>query len=234
MDIPSQARTASDFQHYLVERYFGAFLDEVLRHGGDVNEIAGDGLMVIFQHADAQHHARAAARAALGILQRAQEINDDLKSLTQPITLHIGVNSGTAAVGATKIEGTAGTRWTYTASGSVTNVAARLAALETADGICLGAETCRRPGPDFELEDLGDHRLKNVGRADPRLPPARHLARILHERRCAKPAGWRRPGGAHAEPGDPTPGGGGSACAPPGRRQAPAASRLVPFMNSPG
>ncbi len=41
-------------------------------------------------------------------------------------------------------------------------MAARLAALETADGICLGAETCRRLGPDFELEDLGEHRLKNV------------------------------------------------------------------------
>ena len=34
--------------------------------------------------------------------------------------------SGVAAVGATKIEGSAGARWTYTASGSVTNVAARI------------------------------------------------------------------------------------------------------------
>ena len=26
----------------LVERYFGAFLDEIVKHGGDVNETAGE------------------------------------------------------------------------------------------------------------------------------------------------------------------------------------------------
>jgi class 3 adenylate cyclase len=59
-------------------------------------------------------------------------INGEIAELTEPIRLHVGINSGTAAVGATKIEGTAGTRWTYTASGPVTNVAARLAPWERA------------------------------------------------------------------------------------------------------
>jgi class 3 adenylate cyclase len=50
----------------LVERYFGAFLDEILGQGGDVNETAGDGLMVIFQDPDPRRHAVAAALAGLG------------------------------------------------------------------------------------------------------------------------------------------------------------------------
>jgi class 3 adenylate cyclase len=145
----------------LVERYFGAFLDEILKHDGDVNETAGDGLMVIFQDdADPRRHARAAVATSLSLLRRAREINA-AEPLDEPIALHIGVNSGRAAVGATKIEGTAGTRWTYTASGPVTNVAARLAALGD-DAIYVGDETAARLPSRVGLEDLGDVPLRNV------------------------------------------------------------------------
>lgn len=144
----------------LVERYFGAFLDAILEHGGDVNETAGDGLMVIFQDADPRRHARAAVATALAVLRRAREINA-AEPPGEPIALHIGVNSGRAAVGATKIEGTAGTRWTYTASGAVTNVAARLAALGD-DAVYLGEATVARLPSRVGLEDLGEVPLRNV------------------------------------------------------------------------
>src|SRR5438552_3605512 len=144
----------------LVERYFGAFLDEILKNGGDVNETAGDGLMVIFQDADPRRHARSAVTTALALLRRAREINA-AEPLDEPIALHVGVNSGRAAVGATKIEGTAGTRWTYTASGPVTNVAARLAALGD-DAIQLGEATTARLPSRVGLEDLGEVPLRNV------------------------------------------------------------------------
>jgi class 3 adenylate cyclase len=145
----------------LVERYFGAFLDEILRHGGDVNETAGDGLMVIFQDADPRRHAAAAALAGLAILRRAREINEE-RPVAEPITLRVGINSGVAALGATKIEGTASTRWTYTASGPVTNVAARLAGLGEGDAIHLGAVTRARLGDRFLLEALGEVSLRHV------------------------------------------------------------------------
>jgi class 3 adenylate cyclase len=67
-----------------------------------------------------------------------------------------------AAVGATKIEGKAGTRWTYTASGSVTNLAARLAALGAGDGVFIGPQTRARIDAQFPVEDLGEYRLRNV------------------------------------------------------------------------
>jgi class 3 adenylate cyclase len=147
----------------LVEVYFGAFLDEILKLGGDVNETAGDGLMVIFRDPDPQRHATAAVLAALGILRRTSETNATLEGFFDPITMHIGVNSGIAAVGATKIEGVAGTRWTYTASGPTTNIAARLAALGEGGSVIISAEVRQRLGDEFAIEeDMGFQSLKNV------------------------------------------------------------------------
>jgi class 3 adenylate cyclase len=145
----------------MVERCFGAFLDEIIDHSGDVNETAGDGLMVIFKDPDPSRHARAAVLTALGILRRAREMSAD-PSMPATVALRLGVNSGPAAVGATKIQGRAGARWTYTASGPVTNIAARLAGLGPADTVLIGPETCRRLDADFRPRDLGEHQLKNV------------------------------------------------------------------------
>src|SRR5215831_2543176 len=146
-------RHDADRVNVMIERYFGAFLDEILRNGGDVNETAGDGLMVIFQDEDHERHARNAVQTALAILRRADEINE-AGAIDEPIRLHVGVNSGLAAVGATKIEGSAATRLTYTASGPVTNVAARLASLGAGDSAFIGPETARRITGWFDLEDL--------------------------------------------------------------------------------
>ena len=166
VDIAGYTRLSERFDleqvNQLVERYFGAFLDEILRHGGDVSETAGDGLMVIFQDPDPGQHARAAVLTAQAVIRRAQQINGELAGITEPIRLHVGVNSGVAAVGATKIEGKAGTRWVYTASGPVTNVAARLAALGEGESVFIGVETRARLGEEFPLEDLGERRLRNV------------------------------------------------------------------------
>jgi class 3 adenylate cyclase len=153
------ARLAPDDLAALVERYFGAFLDEIVKHGGDVNETAGDGLMVIFHEGD---HARAAVDAARAIHRRAAEIGAELAARFDPLAMHVGVNSGPALLGATKIEGRAGTRWTYTASGMTTNIAARLAA-QAGDGeVVISDSTRQRLAADVPMEDLGVRALKNV------------------------------------------------------------------------
>ena len=146
----------------LVERCFGAYLDEILRRGGDVNETAGDGLMAIFRDEDSRRHARQAVKCALGILRRTRELNETLHGLPEPIGVHVGLNSGVATVGATKIEGVNGTRWTYTASGQVTIVAARLAAVAEGDEMLVGVATRERLGAEFPFETLGEQTLRNV------------------------------------------------------------------------
>ncbi|MGH7332658.1 MAG: adenylate/guanylate cyclase domain-containing protein, partial [Candidatus Rokuibacteriota bacterium] len=70
--------------------------------------------------------------------------------------------SGPALLGATKIEGRAGTRWIYTASGMTTNLAARLAAVADGGEIVLSASTLDQLGAALPVEDLGVRELKNV------------------------------------------------------------------------
>ena len=81
---------------------------------------------------------------------------------TDPIAINIGINSGIAAVGSTRFEGLTGERWTYTASGPVTNIAARLAELATQGEIYLGEETAARVKAFIPLKYLGTHQVKNV------------------------------------------------------------------------
>ena len=155
------ARLSPDDLDALVERYFGAFLDEIVKHGGDVNETAGDGLMVIFHEGE---HARAAVDAGRAIHRRAAEIGAELAARFEPLAMHIGVNTGPALLGATKIEGRAGTRWTYTASGMTTNIAARLAAQADGGEVVISESTLARLGAEVPIDDLGVRELKNVER----------------------------------------------------------------------
>jgi class 3 adenylate cyclase len=147
----------------IIERYFGAFLDEILRAGGDINETAGDGLMVLFQDPDPNRHARAAVSAAVGIQRLTRTINEERfaeNSSAEQVGMHIGINTGVASVGATKISGGTGMRWTYTASGPITNIAARVGAL--GEEICITEDTRIRLSEGFTVEELGPQALKNV------------------------------------------------------------------------
>jgi len=74
----------------------------------------------------------------------------------------MGINSGLAAVGSTKFEGATGTRWTFTASGPVTNLAARMGALANGGAIYVGEATAQRLDDAFALCALGPQAFKNV------------------------------------------------------------------------
>jgi DNA-binding response OmpR family regulator len=147
----------------MIERYFSAFLDRIQEAGGDINETAGDGFMAIFQGADPGLHAVRAVDTALALLGATDALN--ARSGDPPLAVHIGVNSGTALVGSTRFEGVRGARWTFTASGSVTNLAARLAGAAGPGQILTGPETARRLRDRYALEPLGRERLKNLAEA---------------------------------------------------------------------
>src|SRR5262249_22986082 len=147
----------------LVERYFSAFLDRIHEAGGDINETAGDGFMAIFQDMDRRVHAIKAADTALALLTASEELNQENNE--HPLAIHMGLNSGTALVGSTRFEGLRGTRWTFTASGAVTNLAARLVDVAEAGQILIGPETARRLGDRYRLERVGREHLKNIAEA---------------------------------------------------------------------
>jgi DNA-binding response OmpR family regulator len=144
----------------LLEQYFSNFLECILSTGADITDFAGDGFLAILRDADPRAHAVRAATLALRLQARAEELNG--KHEDAPITIHLGISSGLAFVGSSRLESARGARWIFKASGMVPNLAARLAALAKEGQTLLGPETVQRLGNRFLIEDLGPHRLKNI------------------------------------------------------------------------
>ena len=146
----------------VIEKYFSVVMDAIYANNGDVNETAGDGLMVLFLNEDSRTNALEAVQTALSIREKIGAIKNECKALTDPILINIGINSGPALVGAVKFESYTGSRWTYTARGIVTNVAARLGAQAVGGDIYLSRTTAERVWNQFTLTSVGKLKLKNV------------------------------------------------------------------------
>ena len=58
-------------------------------------------LMVIFQDEEKARHAANAVKTAIAIQEKVRSINQDLEGHFQPLAVNIGINSGSALVGAT-------------------------------------------------------------------------------------------------------------------------------------
>lgn len=146
----------------LVERYFSLFLGPIRAEGGDINETAGDGLMIIFQSADPHAHAAAALRAALAIQQLTAEANRAAGPEQTRLRINIGISSGECDVGTTRFQGLGGERWTFTATGPVTNLAARLSDHAQGGQILVSADTAARLQGRFALQRLGEFQPHNL------------------------------------------------------------------------
>lgn len=166
LDIAGYTRmsenVAAGKMNFLLESYFSSFLDDIYKNHGDINETAGDGLMIIFKDADPQRHALNALNTAIAIQSNVRQVNDDLEGFAEPVDINIGINSGEAMVGSSRFEGIGGDRWTYTATGPVTNIASRIGALAINGQTLLGQETADRVEGLFEIKELGPKELKNV------------------------------------------------------------------------
>jgi len=146
----------------IVEKVFSRFVDPIHRSGGDINETAGDGLMIIFKNDDAKTNAVHAVKAALDIAERSSERVLGGNAAIEPIHVNIGINSGSALVGMTRFKGSMSTRMTYTATGRVTNIAARLSDLAKRGDILIGEETARLIEGLWPVFDRGKVSLKGI------------------------------------------------------------------------
>jgi class 3 adenylate cyclase len=147
--------------NFLVEKYFSEFLDDVRKGNGEINETAGDGLMIIFKEKDRQEHARTAVSTAIAIHYKTLKVNAELRGKFDPTVVNMGINSGKVFLGATRFEGMSSARWTFTASGLTTVLAARIAGLATEGEVLLGPETVNRL-KEFLIQPFGEHHLKNI------------------------------------------------------------------------
>lgn len=165
LDVASYTKISENLTrekvNFIIEKYFSSFLDVIYAHEGDINETAGDGLMVIFQGTE-QENALNASKAALDVRKRTMEINEELEGRFDPVDVNMGINSGVASVGMTRFHGAAGIRMTFTATGSVTNLAARIASAAIEGDILIGPETAKRIKNEIPLLDRDLMSFKNV------------------------------------------------------------------------
>jgi class 3 adenylate cyclase/putative methionine-R-sulfoxide reductase with GAF domain len=146
----------------IVEKMFSSFVDPIHRSGGDINETAGDGLMIIFKNYNPKGNAINAIKAAFDVDRISQQMNRKINEGSKPINVNIGINSGMALVGLTQFKGSLDTRMTYTATGPVTNLAARLADHAKGGDILIGEETKQLVEGLWPIFDLGQVHIKGL------------------------------------------------------------------------
>lgn len=130
-----------------------------LRHGGDVDRIVGDAVMVTFNtRGDQPDHAVRAVRAGLALQEDTARVADTHADWPR---FRVGVNTGPTTV---SVLGTHGGR-TRTVIGDTVNTAARIEGQAPAGGVAVGPATLAALPPGAHTSPLGPLALK--GKAEP-------------------------------------------------------------------
>ncbi|HSS04851.1 MAG TPA: adenylate/guanylate cyclase domain-containing protein [Solirubrobacterales bacterium] len=143
----------------MLNAYFERAIPPVVReHGGDVERLMGDALMVTFNaRGDQPDHAIRAAAAALEIRDTTSAVAVENPGWPR---FRVGVNTGEALVG---ILGATGGR-SYTVIGDAVNSASRLESAAPVGEVAIGAATLRAL-PGVTARSLGSIEVK--GRREP-------------------------------------------------------------------
>jgi len=142
----------------MLNAYFGAIVPLMEQERGEVHQIVGDEVMVIFnKQGDTPDHPTRAARAALTLLRTADRVGRP----DWP-RFRVGVNSGTAI--AAVVGGPTGHR-KHGVVGDTVNVAARFEQAAEPGGVVIGAATYERLPDDAVAERLPPLHVK--GKAEP-------------------------------------------------------------------
>lgn len=154
----SERHTPSEVTEML-NAYFEVAVPPVVReHGGDVDRIIGDALMVTFnKRGDQSDHARRAAAAGLALQAATRQVK---QAHPEWPSFRVGVNTGPVSV---SLLGTEGGR-THTVIGDTVNTASRIEGKAPAGGVAIGPGTLRLL-PDARTESLGRVELK--GKSEP-------------------------------------------------------------------
>ncbi len=155
----SQAVDPEDW-HRILDRFFQILTDGVHRFEGTVNQYTGDGIMALFGAPIAhEDHAQRACYAALALhddlAEQAREVKRE-HGLT--FSTRMGIHSGEVIVGKIGDD----LRMDYTAQGVTVGLAARMEELASPDTIYLSDTSAVLVSGYFDLDDLGEFRLKGL------------------------------------------------------------------------
>ena len=154
----SERRPAEDVAAML-NAYFGELIPLMERFGGDVHQITGDELMVVFGGDDVSEHAARAAQAAILLQRTAERVAAGHDEWPR---FRVGVSSGEVHAG---VVGAALGHRKHGFVGDVVNTTARLQSEAPVGGVLIGEETFARLGRRAVVEPVPPRRVK--GKAEP-------------------------------------------------------------------
>jgi adenylate cyclase len=154
----SEERPATDVVEML-NKYWAAAVPAVVDQGGFIDRFAGDAIIVAFNAVtDQPDHAIRAARAALAIRSGADRLAAGHDSWPR---FRIAINTGPAVVGNVGAD----IQRSFTVIGDTINLAARLQATASPDGIVIGPTTREGLGDRATVVPLGTAQVR--GRREP-------------------------------------------------------------------
>lgn len=140
----------------LVETYQKICKKTIIKYGGEVNQLSGDGVVTFFGFPIAhENDARRSVQSALGILEAIKEESDKrIVNDKEPMTVRIGIHSGIVVGG--KISGK------DQVLGKTPNLAARLEGVAENNSIAISKDTLKLVRGFFEVESMGEFELKGI------------------------------------------------------------------------
>jgi adenylate cyclase len=145
-----------------ISSVMGVLSDCVIEHQGVLVDYIGDELMAMWGAPDARDdHAQLACRAALDMLRRLPELNEQWQEeLGEPIDVGIGISSGVARVGNTGTH----RKFKYTPLGNTVNVASRVqgATSQVRTSPLITGATAAMLGDEFVTRRVCRVRVKNI------------------------------------------------------------------------
>jgi len=146
--------------HVILDRFFAILAEGVHRFEGTVNQYTGDGIMALFGAPIAhEDHALRACHAALWLREELRGYAQELRRESGlNFSVRMGLNTGPVVVGKIGDD----MRMDYTAQGHTVGLAARMEQLAEPGAVYLSAETAEQVRGYFELEDLGEFKVKGT------------------------------------------------------------------------
>ena len=147
----------------VLNEYLSEMADIAEQHGASINQLAGDGIMLLFgapNFTSDKDHARRAVSMALAMQQRLRQLKQGWleHGMHSPIQARMGINTGYVSVGDF---GSAG-RKIYTAIGMQANVAARIQAECEPDKVLISEPTWALVKEEIACRAKGEMKLKGV------------------------------------------------------------------------
>lgn len=149
----------------VLNEYFTEMAEIAQRHRGTIDELQGDGLVLVFgapNHVSDREHALDAVRAAVEMQAAVARLNERWRDMgiDARISVRIGINTGVVTVGHF---GTAARR-KYTVLGKHVNLAARIQAMCEPGHVMISKATWLLVNKHVSAESLGDHTFRGITR----------------------------------------------------------------------